>query len=579
MSSIVCSGCKEAVEAELSQIDGVEAASVDIPTGQVTIWGNAPFAALQVAVSKSERVLTPLGSFCVKLHVDGMMCGHCTAKVEQALQAVVGVVSVKVDLKAELATIVGTATSAALIHATETTGHAAKVVEPDKAPASPRVLPSKTTLTVRGMSCGHCSAKVEKALHDVEGVLSAQVDLEAALAIVVGTAPLAALLAAVEKAGHTAASAAPLRPTTTTTLSVGGMMCDHCTAKVEKSLQVIEGVMSTQVDLATGLATIVGTVPLAALIAAVEGTGHPTVVASAVASAVEAGTAGPSEGLEGTGLTHKHAADSAVTLQVDGMFCEACRATIKRVLSALPGVTYVAVNLHWGIVTVRGTSSVEELIESISSAGRFTAHELASGYEDIVGLAIDSAAATPAAKGARAEKLIKLLVMDMLCSGCKDKVDRAARMVRGVAHVDIDLDTHVLSVSGQLATEDVLTAVKAAGYERGFPRKVERGVPGALYRCLSRCLAAQGHRRGRAQWQEGWQGPSASGVAHPGRHDLCLVRGRRRGRIALSRGRALGNCEPDGQERQGHLRRTPRRRSGHPRARRQDGLRGRAAGG
>ena len=400
VSSIVCSGCKEAVEAELSQIDGVEAASVDIPTGQVTIWGNAPFAALQVAVSKSERVLTPLGSFCVKLHVDGMMCGHCTAKVEQALQAVVGVVSVKVDLKAELATIVGTATSAALIHATETTGHAAKVVEPDKAPASPRVLPSKTTLTVRGMSCGHCSAKVEKALHDVEGVLSAQVDLEAALAIVVGTAPLAALLAAVEKAGHTAASAAPLRPTTTTTLSVGGMMCDHCTAKVEKSLQVIEGVMSTQVDLATGLATIVGTVPLAALIAAVEGTGHPTVVASAVASAVEAGTAGPSEGLEGTGLTHKHAADSAVTLQVDGMFCEACRATIKRVLSALPGVTYVAVNLHWGIVTVRGTSSVEELIESISSAGRFTAHELASGYEDITGLAIDSAAATPAAKGA-----------------------------------------------------------------------------------------------------------------------------------------------------------------------------------
>lgn len=148
VSSIVCSGCKEAVEAELSQIDGVEAASVDIPTGYVTIWGNAPFTALQVAVSKSERVLTPLGSFCVKLHVDGMMCGHCTAKVEQALQAVVGVVSVKVDLKAELATVVGTATSAALIHAIETTGHAAKVVEPDKAPASPRVLPSKTTLTV-----------------------------------------------------------------------------------------------------------------------------------------------------------------------------------------------------------------------------------------------------------------------------------------------------------------------------------------------------------------------------------------------------------------------------------------------
>jgi copper chaperone CopZ len=119
--------------------DGARTLTVAVTdTGGRVLMTNAPFTALQVAVSKSERVLTPLGSFCVKLHVDGMMCGHCTAKVEQALQAVVGVVSVKVDLKAELATVVGTATSAVLIHAIETTGHAAKVVEPDKAPASPR---------------------------------------------------------------------------------------------------------------------------------------------------------------------------------------------------------------------------------------------------------------------------------------------------------------------------------------------------------------------------------------------------------------------------------------------------------
>ena len=35
----------------------------------------------------------------------------------------------------------------------------------------------EVTLSVEGMSCQHCADKVEKGLEEVEGVLSAQVDL------------------------------------------------------------------------------------------------------------------------------------------------------------------------------------------------------------------------------------------------------------------------------------------------------------------------------------------------------------------------------------------------------------------
>ena len=59
------------------------------------------------------------------------------------------------------------------------------------------------TLTVEGMSCGHCSARVEKALNAIEGV-SAKVDLEAKAASVTypDTVTVDALKAAVTDAGY-----------------------------------------------------------------------------------------------------------------------------------------------------------------------------------------------------------------------------------------------------------------------------------------------------------------------------------------------------------------------------------------
>jgi copper chaperone len=61
-----------------------------------------------------------------------------------------------------------------------------------------------TTLLVEGMRCPHCSAAVARALREVEGVVSAEVDLEAGKARVVGGADLADLVGAVALEGFTA---------------------------------------------------------------------------------------------------------------------------------------------------------------------------------------------------------------------------------------------------------------------------------------------------------------------------------------------------------------------------------------
>lgn len=61
-------------------------------------------------------------------------------------------------------------------------------------------------LNVSGMSCGHCVARVEKALAGVSGVERVQVSLDAGAAFVTaGDADRAALVKAVEEAGYRAA--------------------------------------------------------------------------------------------------------------------------------------------------------------------------------------------------------------------------------------------------------------------------------------------------------------------------------------------------------------------------------------
>lgn len=61
-----------------------------------------------------------------------------------------------------------------------------------------------TTITVEGMSCGHCEQTVEEALEDVPGVTDATADREAEQASVAGDADVSTLVKTVEDAGYTA---------------------------------------------------------------------------------------------------------------------------------------------------------------------------------------------------------------------------------------------------------------------------------------------------------------------------------------------------------------------------------------
>jgi Cu+-exporting ATPase len=119
-----------------------------------------------------------------------------------------------------------------------------------------RVAPGATAiatfeLPIEGMTCASCVARVEKVIARVPGVMRASVNLATEKASI--DADSLRVQTAVAEAVRTAGYEVPEREVV---LSINGMTCASCVARVEKSLNKVVGVSSASVNLATEQATI-----------------------------------------------------------------------------------------------------------------------------------------------------------------------------------------------------------------------------------------------------------------------------------------------------------------------------------
>ncbi|MBG6078065.1 heavy metal translocating P-type ATPase [Polaromonas sp. CG_9.11] len=135
--------------------------------------------------------------------VEGMTCGSCVARVEKALAATPGVEEASVNFATEQASVKAgrEVTLDTLKAAVEKAGYAVGST------AGSTVGEASLRLKIGDMTCASCVARVEKALKQVPGVLSADVNLATETAEVTlagGAAALPQLIAAVEKAGYRA---------------------------------------------------------------------------------------------------------------------------------------------------------------------------------------------------------------------------------------------------------------------------------------------------------------------------------------------------------------------------------------
>ncbi|HZK67953.1 MAG TPA: heavy metal translocating P-type ATPase [Chloroflexota bacterium] len=137
----------------------------------------------------------------------------------------------------------------------------------------------KATLEITGMTCASCSARIEKKLAKVPGVLHANVNLATEKATVEfdpARVDESNLVDTVTDLGYGVKERQPEK----VTFGVTGMTCASCSARIERTLNKLPGVESAGVNLATEKATVLfdpAQLSLADLRHAVEDVGYGVV--------------------------------------------------------------------------------------------------------------------------------------------------------------------------------------------------------------------------------------------------------------------------------------------------------------
>lgn len=196
---------------------------------------------------------------------------------------------------------------------------------------------SVQTVSIEGMSCASCVARVEKALKKIDGVTDAQVNLATEKAVIYANRVVEVddVIKKIEKAGFSVARKK-------ISLNIEGMTCASCVARVEKALKKVEGVITAQVNLATEKAVIEG----------LSGVVDEKQLHQAVKKA---------------GFDIK---TQPMLLHIGGMTCASCVARVEKALLKVDGVDQAHVNLATEQAQVCGQNiSVTDIIAHVEKAG------------------------------------------------------------------------------------------------------------------------------------------------------------------------------------------------------------------
>ena len=137
-------------------------------------------------------------------------------------------------------------------------------------------------------------------------------------------------------------------------------------------------------------------------------------------------------------------APKTLSLPIEGMSCASCVGRVERAIKAVPGVTEVAVNLATERATVTAAAGLEraQLVAAIEKAG------------------YDVPAEIPGSSGSA-----EFAIEGMSCASCVGRVERAILAVPGVTGAAVNLATERATIQGSARTEDLVAAVRKAGYD------------------------------------------------------------------------------------------------------------------
>lgn len=109
VTGMTCAACSAAIERSLRKMDGVESATVNLATEQLTLAFDPSAVDIERVVARVEKLgygLEPLQAIKeVVIPIGGMTCAACSAAIERSLNKMEGIESASVNLTTEKATI------------------------------------------------------------------------------------------------------------------------------------------------------------------------------------------------------------------------------------------------------------------------------------------------------------------------------------------------------------------------------------------------------------------------------------------------------------------------------------------
>lgn len=130
VQGMTCASCVGRVESALKKVAGVNKVSVNLATERAHVLTSG-----EINHSKLIQAIRKVGyevpSSQVMLHLIGMTCASCVARVEKSLKSVAGVTNAVVNLTTERAIVSGLFDTAELMAALASIGYKANVIAPD----------------------------------------------------------------------------------------------------------------------------------------------------------------------------------------------------------------------------------------------------------------------------------------------------------------------------------------------------------------------------------------------------------------------------------------------------------------
>lgn len=417
----------------------------------------------------------------IELPIKGMTCNSCVKSITTALTSTKGISHVDVSLANERAIIRydrSVTDVPSIVSAIEDCGFNVPI-----APAPPTT--ETVTLPVKGMTCNSCVNSITAALTARAGVSHVAVSLAAETATVSYSPTVlsqADIVVAIEDCGFDVpVEATPTHGTIKVTLPVQGMTCNSCVNSITNALRAKEGVSFVNVSLADESATVefdAAVMTRADVIGAIEDCGfdvpeEPSLGTSLSASGQDiknSASARPvvnspfakanqktaSEKDPKADSNLKSAATSSgsaptVTLaniEVRGMTCASCVASIERSIGVLPGIYSVKVSLL-----------AERAVIEYDPTSTWTDALIAEHINDI------GFTATPI--DPKREDLVDLKVFGMTCASCVATIERDLNRHPGVISCSVNLMTESAKIEYDrqiVGVRDLVERIEQLGY-------------------------------------------------------------------------------------------------------------------